>query len=525
MGRLSKLFWVLSVLSFFCLCIARISVGYWENFMFAPLVMFLLFFIVAIICDRKKLLQFFSRKTTKNGTSLGLFLCLVFSIFIAFNVLIKKYNQTWDLTKEGIHQLAPQTKNILTYLDKNIRFDAFYNQESEENRTRLQWLLEKYQRLSKNIEVNFYDMDLRPDLVQKYSVKSSGTVILSVDGRVNRIEESKHLQAGKSLAFSEQEITNAIVRNLQVEQKVIYFLVGHNEKSINDSNAIGLSELKKELESRSYEVRELRLIENKEVPKDANAVAIIGPEKLITREEIFAIKDYLAIGGKVFVAADPGMKHGIANLTKVLGIRFLNQFIVDFSGQMLSKNAALAVGGSYSRQHIITNKFDSNAYTFFPVSSNLEVAEDIEKSWNVVPLLTTGDRSFTQPEITEKPEFKVKRDQKGPLNIFYAISGNWLSLKKDQKVDSKPFKALVVGDSDFMINQFMLQQGFNRDLVLNSFSYLLEDHDLISINPKKRQGVVLYLSEVKMNLQIVFYIVVSLLLFVISGVLWWRRRS
>lgn len=498
--------------------------GYWESFMWIPLGLFTITFILAFILDFGRIKSFFGLKTTQNGMSLGLFLCICLAIFMAANYMVKKYNTVWDWTEEKIHQLSPQSLKIIKGLQKELKIYAFYNQSTDENKTRLQWLVNKYRQQSKKLSVEFYDMDLRPDLVQKYRVKSSGTLIFNYDGRQTRLEENKSFQAGTSLPIDEQELTNAMIKAMNTKLKVIYFLVGHNEKQLSNTQATGISELKQELEARSYIVRELRLISMGEVPKDADAVAVIGPEKKVSLSEITEIKKYLARGGNLLIAADPGMQHNLANLTKLVGVRFLNRFVVDFEGQMLSKNAAISVGTSYSKSHPITKDFDPNAYTFFPVSSNLELVEDINPRWKVDEILMSGERSFTQPKITEQPRFNKKRDFKGPLNLFYSIAGDFLSLE-NENIKAENFKALVVGDSDFLINEFIKQQGFNRDLILNSFSYLLDDLEIISISPKRRKGFVLYLSDVKLNLQVIFFFSVSIVCFAIAIILWLRRRT
>ncbi|NQZ02475.1 MAG: gliding motility ABC transporter, partial [Bdellovibrionales bacterium] len=86
------------------------------------------------------------------------------------------------------------------------------------------------------------------------------------------------------------------------------------------------------------------------------------------------------------------------------------------------------------------------------------------------------------------------------------------------------FSAVVFGDSDFMTNQGIIH-GLNRDLALNSFLFLADEKDIISIRPKQLKGTKVELTTSAQRGVILGGIALPLSLFVLSSIIWFRRRG
>ena len=93
---------------------------------------------------------------------------------------------------------------------------------------------------------------------------------------------------------------------------------------------------------------------------------------------------------------------------------------------------------------------------------------------------------------------------------------------------TKPFKAVIAADTDFLSNGVIFQ-NVNRDLALNSISYLLGDSDLISIAPKEVSITQMRMSPPEFS-QFYKFVVMGIffplpfLFLGISIVLWLKRR-
>jgi ABC-type uncharacterized transport system involved in gliding motility auxiliary subunit len=60
----------------------------------------------------------------------------------------------------------------------------------------------------------------------------------------------------------------------------------------------------------------------------------------------------------------------------------------------------------------------------------------------------------------------------------------------------RPARIVVFGDSDFAGNSYLNLSG-NRDLFMNTLSWLAEEEDLIAIRPKKRESQPVVLSHIQ----------------------------
>jgi len=113
-----------------------------------------------------------------------------------------------------------------------------------------------------------------------------------------------------------------------------------------------------------------------------------------------------------------------------------------------------------------------------------------------------------------KAEFNEKVDEKGPLPLVVAASGE----------KGKGLVA-VFGDSDFATNQHLNLFG-NKDLILNTVAWLVSEELLITIRPKFREMTPLLLKDSQKGLLFFGYVLAPPLVVLIIGVgvFLFRRR-
>jgi len=99
---------------------------------------------------------------------------------------------------------------------------------------------------------------------------------------------------------------------------------------------------------------------------------------------------------------------------------------------------------------------------------------------------------------------------------------------KDAPEGRKDAKArvVVVGDSDFATNAFVNLSG-NKDLFLNTLSWLAEEENLIAIRPKERANTPIFLTAAQGQVLFWLPVVVVPAVLLVSGtsVVLRRRRS
>ena len=94
----------------------------------------------------------------------------------------------------------------------------------------------------------------------------------------------------------------------------------------------------------------------------------------------------------------------------------------------------------------------------------------------------------------------------------------------DEVQEKKEAKVVVVGDADFIDNQYIAKM-YNGDLFLNMVNWLAGEEAFISIRPKATRGSMVLMTP--QQTESIFF--TSVLIFpeilLLAGIaIWWRRR-
>jgi ABC-type uncharacterized transport system involved in gliding motility auxiliary subunit len=316
---------------------------------------------------------------------------------------------------------------------------------------------------------------------------------------------------------SEGELTKAIRAVVSSKHKV-YALAGHGEANLADEKATGFSLMKGALENENYEVAELVLANQPDVPDDAHAVLVIGPSHSLFDTELDALDRFLKKGGGVALLADPLVVSNLENRAKTWGVELGNDVVVEeqrtlFMGPQLGVQPIVSSYGT----HPITQGFGRDRLTLFNLARSLKAADGSTPT----DLVLTGDKSWGETDTKRFVEQSaVSRDQGadriGPLALAMATT---------VKGDAKEGRLVVVGDSDFARNRYV-SEAFNADLFLNMVAWLVGQEDFATIERKLPRAST---STITIE-QFASFRFLSLFLLpelvVLAGVLvWWRRRS
>jgi ABC-type uncharacterized transport system involved in gliding motility auxiliary subunit len=471
--------------------------------------------VAAIFKDIKFFVELSGQRTTKHGLNLGVLVVIVTAVLVAVNFIGFRHPKKFDYTKEKLHSVSDQTKSVVKNLDSDLIVRGFFadNQaEAAGEKAKFKDLADLYSAESPKVRVSFINPMKRPDEAKASEITTSGTVAMEYKGRKAKFDD-----------LTEQGFTNAIIKITRGTNKIIYFVTGHGERSIEGSDVSGAQNLKKYLTDSSYDVKPLSFLEKPQVPDDAAVVIIAGPQTAFFQPELSALKDYLYKGGKLFIALDPGSKTNLSSfILENLGIEFKNNYILDQLGQMVGGGAATAVGIVYSSTNDITKHF--NAMTLFHMASQLKISKDKSASVTIDELVKSSPKSFSKTEIRgDKVRFEEGKDEMGPLTIVAQAMGK---LKDETgKPAATEFQAVVAGDSDFLTNQ-LIDTQLNHDLALNVVSSLAKDKELVSISPRTAQGSSVTITQVQST--ILYYGLVFILplsMFFAGGAVWYRRRT
>jgi ABC-type uncharacterized transport system involved in gliding motility auxiliary subunit len=336
-----------------------------------------------------------------------------------------------------------------------------------------------------------------------------GTVILEMGGKTERIEK-------QSEALREEDVTNALMKIVKGEKKTIYFVQGHGEKSIDDTEKNGFSNAKAGLEKDNYVVKSINLVQENKIPDDASVLVMPGPTSEPFPNELELVTGFLDKGGSAAIFLDPPPGASLNDFMKKWSIDVGNNLVVDASGvgRLFGAGPSIPLVTNYGR-HKITERFST--MTFFPLVRSVTPAKPPVPGINVETLLSSNERSWAETDLkSNQVTFDEKVDTKGPVSLAVAAT-------KDLP-ENKKARLVVYGDSDFAANNGFGLQG-NGNLFLNTISWLAQDESFISIRPKNPEDRRLTMTESQGRL--VSYV---MLLFLPVGVLfagvsvWMKRR-
>lgn len=481
-----------------------------------------------VIFNLSLLKQSLTRKTFIYSSNLILMIILVLGILVLINTIAARYHHRFDFTEAKIHSLSDQSISVIKNLKNDVNIKCFFR-EGNYNRSRMENLLKIYAYHSKKIRYEFIDPDKNPGLVKRYDITMDGTTVFECGDKENRITST-----------SEEDITNAIIKVTREKKKTIYFLEGHGEASIEESDDQGLSYVKDELGKLGYEVKKLTLALEENFPTDCDLLIIAGPKKDLLPNELETIDKYLQRGGRVFFMLDPEVAPGMTGFLNQYGIKLENDLIVDTISRLLGGDYFMPVVSEYE-YHDITKKF--RYACFFPYARSVDIAEKKPDNVTLTVLAKTSPNSWSERQLNEREvSFNKDKDKQGPIPL--AVVGT-IKIEEEKKEETKKegesqpseqksasltetkkeARLAVFGDSDFATNRYFHLSG-NGNLFLNTINWLTEEADLISIQPRTSSPRTIHLSPSQARLVFFVSVIILPLIVLTTGIsVWMRRRA
>lgn len=512
MSQKGKLLFLMSGLSVLALGGLFFALRVWMPFMWIVVGTAFLCLSAALYYDYKILIDFFSMKTTKLGMNMGLVLLLTVVFLVVINYLGAKHYRTYDFSINRINSISDQSKKIINSLESDLLVKFFYKngaERAEENKKLFRQLVKQYEDSTPKIKFEFVEMNEKPRMVADYGAnKGAGEAFIDYKGSKNRIEN-----------YSEQDFTNAIIKVTRQHKKTIYFLQGHGERSIDDEKSeLSLFGFRQLLEKQSYTVKSINLTSTLSIPSDATMLIIAGPTQQLQVSEIISIEEYLNTGHSLLVMLDEKETYGLGSLLKKFGLELETSYVFNIfdspMGPVLNTQSP-TVAAEYSGTDEITRVFANNQMTVFRNPHSLKVLSTSSRVQTEVLVKTPKDsvsiRELDSLDYSPKQQFNLGVRVRGRLNA-----------------NASEFSAVVFSDVDFVSN-ILLYQNINRDLALNSVSYLTQENDLISISAKEPLATKMLISPPEFGQFFKFtlvgiFIPLPIALMFLSLVLWYRRR-
>ncbi len=464
----------------------------------------LLCLIVFFVVHFETFKAFSSKRSTRMGANSILMILLFVSILAIVNFLAARHSVRWDLSENQNFSLAPQTHRIIRGLPRDVKITVF-TREKDPGYQSYKERLDSYRQASNKITVEFVDPERQPKMAQTYGVTRSDTAIFESGGQTIRVTNP-----------SEAELTGALIRVSKDEKKRILFLEGHGEQSLENRERTGFSQAKEILTKQGYEVGTVSLLNQTAVPDGTAILAVAGPSKPITPEELDRIHVYVGKGGHLLLMVDPDSQADFAPLLSRWGLGLGPGVLVDLQDRLAQGDLTALLVRTFT-EHEITQ--DLNAAVLLPLSRHITFDEQVGKDWDYVPLARTSPNSWAETDLKGRVvSLNEKEDVKGPLPMAAALA------PKVSPAEGKPRPAIVViGNSTFASNAFVNFPG-NTDFFLHTAAWLAQDRDMISIGPRDQALRPFIPNPIQERALLYVQVIFLPMMLLILGTNVWRKR-
>jgi hypothetical protein len=231
-----------------------------------------------------------------------------------------------DLSYFRLARPGDATVKLVNSLDEPLEVVLFFPPASDVGE-----LVEAYFReLASGVpqlKVRRVDHALEPRLARELGVNGNGTVLVKKGAHREQLNVGVDLEKARGqLRALDGEVQKKVLQ-VGKSKRTVYLTAGHGERARDperpgDQRAT-VDILWRTLQEQNFEVRLLSAAEGlaQEVPRDAAAVFVLGPQRAFTAPEAAAVAAFSARGGRLFLALDPEPGLAFAELLTPLGLK------------------------------------------------------------------------------------------------------------------------------------------------------------------------------------------------------------
>jgi len=398
------------------------------------------------------------------------------STMVMAQVLLSHRNWRLDLTPEQRFTLAEHSRQVLAGLDADIEIIAFLRSDDQRN-AEIEDLLTRVRNASRHVRFSVVDVNRNPAVARQYGVGNYGSLVVQSGGRRKDFTNPR-----------EDLLIEAILQVTRPARKVVYFVSGHGEQRLDDSDRQrGYSALQNALRNEFYEVQPLSLLGEAGVPADANVLVVAGARKDFLPSELLKLSAYVAGGGALLVLLEPPVPPSLVAFLGRYGVVVGADVVVDPENRLFAGDYLTLTIPGLSERHPVSAALKTPP--LFSQACSVHFAGGERPGIRGIDFLHSAPSSWSSrdPEVlrTGVARFAGGRDQPGPVPVG-------VSLVVDPRVAGEapatatPARFIVLGDSDFA-NNFFLDYLGDKDLLVNAVNWLAGEEEMAGERPQRRQ--------------------------------------
>jgi hypothetical protein len=470
---------------------------------------------------------------------------LFLTFFGGLNYVARNHPSRFDLTKYRKFSLSPETLSYIKNLDRPVHIVMTTSPDSDNPEVR--GLIDEYiyatqDRPAGKITREVIDVYQNRKRAEELGLDRAD-IILVLSGDRRRVEDVNSLYTVKDRkreAFrGEQTLTAAILDVSMPDRKKIYFLEGHSELRIDETDPQrGLSSLRDALKLRNFDVETLSLTAARSVPADAALLVIVQPKNKYQPVEQEMLRRYLSDNaGRMLVFLEPGLTTAALGLDDLLldwGVISHNDLIIDLEpGHMADNQDLLLFAFLRDPPHPITKTLQDykqhlrvgRARTVMP-----DPGRSSSSGIHTVTLVATSKSAWGERDPRPPLRFDPTVDSRPlpgmepPDRLGVIVASERLAARDNLPFSVRGGKIVVFGTGDLVANSRLDQANFS--VFLNAVNWSVDRDRQLSIPPRPVERFGLSLSATdSMRLRYVLLLGLPGAALLLGGIVYWTRRS
>lgn len=476
-----------------------------------------------------KFIQIIKNKWLRNMTLTLLLVGIIVCVYLVINFAVEKAEiADIDLTKEKLYSISQQTEDKLRNLDTDITISIYNMYDSVKE------LANQYTKLNSHIKIeNVENLNSKTKWKTDYGVtETSRFIVITTQNREKMLQEydlyTMDYSTYQQIDITEEAITNGILDVTTTVKPKIYFLTGHNMYS-NDY----FQYLQNAFVEEVNEVEQLNLLTAGKVPDDCNVLVITALKEDIKEMEKDRLIDYIKKGGEILLLLDPNLDNiKLANFQKVLdeyGVSVSNGLIIEGDSNKMVSGAPNFVISTINNSSSITKNMTMDLNVCLMNPGRLNIVSDDElraKNLTVETLATVSDKAFYRTDLQSSSQSRISSDTD-------ANGATVAAMITKQINENTMSKVIIYTNTAFATNMqipvsqtyytYALDFSNNKDVILNSISYLTEREDNITIR-KNIEAVNYEVTETQNRIILAIIFTVPVFIIIAGIVIWVLRR-
>jgi hypothetical protein len=420
--------------------------------------------LVTVVWNRHEVIEWFRDPRGVFAVTTGISVACFIAALVLLNIAVWYRPWSADLTASGRNEVSAETRRLLQRLDTPVAFQQF----GRTSDPAVEALVRGFERETRNIRVEFVDVDRDRTLAARYGVVKLGTVVVVAGEKFRKVEDA-----------NEQALVTAVLQATSDQEHLVCFVTGHGERGLADTGAGGLALLAATLAAGNYRTQPVSLLEEA-VPSECAAMVIAGPTQSFSPIELTHLDAFYEAHGRIALLLEPDPAPSFTEWLRPRGFEPASGAIVDTSGagQTVGGGPRTPLGLKY-HDHPVTRGFE--IATLYDGARPLRVIEHPGFGGKPVALAETSGRSFATTSSDPAPVLQQGKDIAGPLILAGAIAAGGGSRQEQET------RLVVVGDADFVSNAWLRRQG-NRDFFLRTLAWLIGEQEATVVAVESREN-------------------------------------